>query len=106
MNGEVNIPITINNDMVDTVVGDADEGWDDNPISVAIDVDFSNIIQDILGVFDGPFTGLSPNAIGTSQANQNVLHELVGLWDDVIASNIVFARGRKRRHYNLLCQLA
>jgi Ca2+-binding RTX toxin-like protein len=88
-----NMTIVVNNGMLDTIVDDADDGWDDNPITFAIDVDFGNIIQDILGIFDGSFTGLSPNAIGTSAQNQTVLQQLVGLWDDVMGFNINFTPG-------------
>ena len=84
--------ITINQGLLDHIIDDADEKWDDDTISVSIDVsDFSNIFQDIAALFDGSWTGSSPNDIGTSPPNQTVLHELVGLWDDVIAIPIVFS---------------
>ena len=90
------MPITIDGEMLDTIVEDADEKWDKeavdgNPpiIFWAIDVDPGNFIQD-LG--DGSVIGDGPNIIGTTAVNKEELTEIVGLWDDVIQWSLFYVQ--------------
>ena len=82
--------ITVNFGMLGTIVDDASEGWDDNPITYALDVDPGNLFSDFLEEL--PFT-FDPDITNTAGADLIQFTEIAELWDDLIASSIDFKSG-------------
>jgi Ca2+-binding RTX toxin-like protein len=78
--------ITINQGMLDTIIDDSDEGWDDNPITFSIGVDPGGIIQDVADFLG--LTGFDPNVVDFNASDIPLMIEIAGLWDDVISYSI------------------
>ena len=82
--------ITVNNGMLDTIVDDASEGWDDNPITYALDVDPGNLFSDFIEELPFQF---DPDITNTAGADLAQFNQIAELWDDLIASSIDFRSG-------------
>ncbi|CAN5412797.1 hypothetical protein BH10PSE7_BH10PSE7_34610 [soil metagenome] len=79
--------IVVNNGMIDTIVDDSDEGWDDDSITFSIDVDPGNIVQEV-----GELIGFTfdPDVVAFPQSDADKMVEIAELWDDVIGKPINF----------------
>jgi Ca2+-binding RTX toxin-like protein len=80
--------ITINQGMLNTIIDDSDEGWDDNPITFSIGVDPGGIIQDVADFLG--LTGFDPNVVPFNVSDIPLMIEIAGLWNDVISDSIVY----------------
>jgi len=82
--------ITINQNMLNQIIDDKSDRWDDYYITYSIDVDYGNIIQDSSNFLDFTF---DPNVVPTSDHNMTIIPQIITLWDDVIAKDIKFVPG-------------
>ncbi|WP_373503675.1 M10 family metallopeptidase C-terminal domain-containing protein [Aestuariivirga sp.] len=79
--------ITVNYGMLDTIVDDASEGWDNSNITYSLDVDPGNLFSDFLEELPFQF---DPDITNTAATELLVFNEIAELWDDLIASTITF----------------
>jgi Ca2+-binding RTX toxin-like protein len=83
------MPININNGMLDTIVEDATEKWDDDPITLSIGEDPGNFFQEVLEALG--ILSLDPSLVDFGGAAEiQKLIEIAELWDDLIANSIEY----------------
>src|SRR4051812_37131527 len=80
------MPITVNQEMIDTVAGD--DRWDENTITWSANVDPGNFLQDIIDAV-APALPSPPARVIMSAQDVAYVREAAALWDDLIPESIV-----------------